>query len=206
MLVLDRCFTPLARAVDRQRLFQRREDVGVIDDDAAVLAGEDPVGAGDGLHQRVVAHRLVEIHRRAARRIEAGQPHGADEDQAQRVVSLLEFFVEAGVRLVHALAVRFDVEAKRLHLLDFVLPRRNDHRHIGTGQHIESLFQLGHARIAPRLFRRHPASAWQVMQLAQFLPHPCGFRRPMHLDLVEHAHCGGLVDGHHHRLAHKASA
>ncbi len=86
----------LARAVDRQRLLQRREDVGVVHDHAAVLAGEHPVRARDGLHQRVVPHRLVEIDRRAARRVEAGQPHRADEDQPQRVVGVLELLVQAG--------------------------------------------------------------------------------------------------------------
>ena len=68
--------------------------------------GENAVGAGDGLHQRVVAHRLVEIYRRAARRIKASQPHGADEDQAQRVFGVLELLFEARLRLVHPPAVR----------------------------------------------------------------------------------------------------
>ena len=70
------------------------EDADVVHDQAAVLAGEDAVGAGDGLHQRVVAHRLVEIDRRAARRVEAGHPHGADEDQPQRVLRVLELALE----------------------------------------------------------------------------------------------------------------
>ena len=106
-----------------------------------MLAGEDAVGAGDGLHQRVVAHRLVEIDRRAARRVEAGQPHGADEHQPQRVVGVLELLVEPRLRLVHPLAVRLDVEAELLHLLDLVLARRDDHRHVGRRQDVEPLLQ-----------------------------------------------------------------
>ena len=159
-----------------------------------MFAGENPVGTGDGLHQCVVAHRLVEIHRRAAGRVEASQPHGADKDQAQRVFGVLELLVQSWLRFVHALAVRLDVEAQRLHLLDFVLPRRDDHRHVGAGQYVQPLFQFGHAQVAPGLFGSHLAAAWLVGQLAEFRLHPSGFCRPMHLDLFVHAQRGGLVD------------
>ena len=64
--------------------------------------------------------------------------------------------------------------------------------------------QLGHAQIAPRLLGRHPAATRLISQLAEFLLYPCGLRRPMHLHLVVHAQRGGLVDRHHHRLAHEA--
>ena len=39
------------------------------------------IGAGDGLHQRVIAHRLVEVERGAGRRVEARHPHGAHKHQ-----------------------------------------------------------------------------------------------------------------------------
>jgi hypothetical protein len=81
LFVLDRILAAPSCAVDRQCLLQRSEDIGVIHDHATVFAGEDAVGSRDGLHQGVIAHRLVEIDRRAARSVEAGQPHGADENQ-----------------------------------------------------------------------------------------------------------------------------
>src|SRR2546427_7032249 len=43
-----------------------------------------PVRARDGLHERVVPHRLVEIHRRTTRRVETGQPHRAQKHQPDR--------------------------------------------------------------------------------------------------------------------------
>ena len=55
---------------------------------------------------------------------------------------------------------------------DFVLARRDDHRHVGGGQHRQPLLQLGHAQVAPRLFGGH-ATARLVMQFAQFLLHSC---------------------------------
>ncbi len=122
LLVLDRALVVLASAVDRQRLLQRGKHVGVVHDDTTVLAGEHAIGPGYGLHQRVVAHRLVQIHRRATGCVEAGQPHGADEDQAQGVFGILELLVHARLRFAHAPAVRFDLQAQRLHLLDLVLP------------------------------------------------------------------------------------
>src|SRR5207249_190276 len=63
----------------------------------------------DGLHERVVPHRLVEIHGGAARRVEASQPHCADEYQAQRVLSVLEPLVKRRLRLVHPPAMGLDV-------------------------------------------------------------------------------------------------
>ena len=73
-------------AVDRERLLEVPEHADVVDDQPVVLVGEHPVGAGDRLHQRVVAHRPVEVDRRHARRVEAGHPHRADEHQPQRIV------------------------------------------------------------------------------------------------------------------------
>ena len=52
-------------AVDRERLLEVPEHADVVDDQPVVLVGEHPVGAGDRLHQGVVAHRPVEVDRRA---------------------------------------------------------------------------------------------------------------------------------------------
>ena len=51
----------------------------VVDDQAARLVAEHAVHAGDRLHQPVAAHRLVDVHRVQARRVEAGQPHVAHD-------------------------------------------------------------------------------------------------------------------------------
>ena len=89
--------------VDRERLVQVAEDADVVDDQPVVLAGEDAVGPRDRLHQRVVAHRLVEIDRRARRHVEAGHPHGAHEhDAAAGPAASLNLLVQ--VLLDHPLA------------------------------------------------------------------------------------------------------
>ena len=94
----------------------------------------------------MVAHRLVEVHGRATRRVEAREPHRAHEHEAQRVVGILEPLVE--LLLVHPLAVRHDVEAERLHLLDLVLTGRHYERHVGRGEHVEAPCEILPLRIA----------------------------------------------------------
>ena len=49
-----------------------------------------PVDAGDGLHQAVPAHRLVDVHRVQAGRVEARQPHVPHQHDAQRVGGVTE--------------------------------------------------------------------------------------------------------------------
>ncbi len=50
-----------------ERLLELVGDAEVVDDQAARLVAEDAVHAGDGLHQPVPAHRLVDVHRVQAR-------------------------------------------------------------------------------------------------------------------------------------------
>ena len=45
----------------RIELKEDHEDIDIINNDAAGLAGIHAVGAGDSLHQRVPLHRLVQI-------------------------------------------------------------------------------------------------------------------------------------------------
>jgi hypothetical protein len=47
------------------------------------------VHARDRLHQAVAAHRLVDVRRALARRVETGQPHVAHDDDAEGVVGVL---------------------------------------------------------------------------------------------------------------------
>src|SRR6476620_6394412 len=74
------------RSVDGERPLKVLEDADVVDYDTSALAGGATIGPSDGLHQRVVLHRLVQIDRATCRHIKAGDPHGADEHEPQRVV------------------------------------------------------------------------------------------------------------------------
>ncbi len=79
-----------------QRLLQLIGQSEEVDDQPALLVAEDAVHAvhavhaGDGQHQSVAAHRFVGIHRVEARDVEAGQPHIADDDNAERVLGVFE--------------------------------------------------------------------------------------------------------------------
>ena len=81
---------PVADRVVVHRLFQRRGDPHIIHDKAARLVAEYAVHAGDGLHQIVAAHGLVNIHRRQRRHVEARQPHIHHDSDFQRTAVVLE--------------------------------------------------------------------------------------------------------------------
>ena len=85
-----------------QRLLEFGGQAQVIDDEPAGLVAEHAVHAGDGLHQAVPAHRLIDVHRVHARGIEAGEPHVADDDELERVVGLLESLGEFLAGLLRA--------------------------------------------------------------------------------------------------------
>jgi hypothetical protein len=112
----------------------------VVDDQAVVLVACHPVRPRDGLHQRVVAHRLVEIDRRAGRHVEPGDPHRAQEHDPQRVVLILELGLQ--VLLLHASSMRADVEPLVAQIGDFVLRLRDHHRHVGLGHLRERALDL----------------------------------------------------------------
>ena len=132
----------------RQRLAQVLEDAAVIHDQAVVLARVHPVGAGDGLHQRMGLEGFVEIEGGEARYVEAGEPHGADHGDAEGVLLLPEGVVERhpphvakarpvahGLRQAHAFldqpSVRNDVETPLAELLHLALLLAHHHRHAG---------------------------------------------------------------------------
>ena len=62
----------------------------VIHHQAAWLIPEDTIDARDGLHQPVPTHGLVDVHGVQAGRVEAGQPHVADDDHWKPVVGSLK--------------------------------------------------------------------------------------------------------------------
>ena len=123
----------VAQGVLRQRLAQALEHPVVVHDDAAVLAGEHAVGAGDGLHQVVRLHRLVDVERRQALDVEAGQPHRADDRDAEGMLRILEGVLDRNPLAVgcleaglHHHPVRDDVEAPLLKVADLVLRFADD--------------------------------------------------------------------------------
>ena len=92
--------------------------------------------------------------------------------------------------------MRFDVKPQLVHVLDFVLPRRHDQRHVGAGQHIQALLQFGHAHIASRLLCRELATprAYRVGERAYRLLRALKVRALVAAHLVVHAQRGGLVE------------
>ena len=83
------------RAIIPERVLSQRarealQHAVVVDDQAEVLARIHPVRARYGLHQRVRLHRLVDVERRQTFHVEAGQPHRADDCDAERVLGVLE--------------------------------------------------------------------------------------------------------------------
>jgi hypothetical protein len=79
-----------ALGVGRERLLELVGEAQVVDHQAAWLVAEHTVHAGDRLHEAVALHRLVGVHRVQARRVEAGQPHVAHDDDPERVLAVLE--------------------------------------------------------------------------------------------------------------------
>ena len=78
---------------------ERTGDADVVHDEAALLAGVDPVNTGDGLHQVVTLHGLEHVHSRQAGHVEAREPHVHDDGYLHRVVVALEL-------ALHVLLVR----------------------------------------------------------------------------------------------------
>ena len=90
VLVDGRAAVAAALRVRREGLLELVRESEVVDHQAAGLVLEHAIDAGDRLHQAVAAHRLVDVHRVEARRVEPGQPHVAHEDDLQRVVRVAE--------------------------------------------------------------------------------------------------------------------
>jgi hypothetical protein len=80
-----------ALLVELQRLGHVVEDAEVVHDQAVgLLVAVGAVRAADGLQQRVVPQRLVQVHRLQDGRVEARQQLGRDDEQLQRVVGVAE--------------------------------------------------------------------------------------------------------------------
>ena len=79
-----------ALGVGRERPLQLVGEPEIVDDEAARLVPEHAVDARNRLHQPVAAHRLVDVHRVQARRVEAGEPHVAHQHHLKRVPGVAE--------------------------------------------------------------------------------------------------------------------
>lgn len=132
----------------------------------------------------MVLHRLVEIDRADAGHVEAGDPHRADEDEAKRVVVVLELPLQ--ILLLHPLAVRKDIEALFLEVVDLVLALADNHGHIELTQPQQP---LRNSR-APRLMRG--------LERILIRRNQSGDRR---LDTIMHGNRSRLVDGNEHCLS-----
>ena len=84
-----------ALLVELERLRHVVEHAEVVDDETVrLLVAVGAVRAADGLEQRVVAQRLVEVHRLEDGRVEAGQQLGRDDEELQRIVRIAEAIEE----------------------------------------------------------------------------------------------------------------
>ena len=105
--------------------------------------GCNSVGAGNRLHQGVVTHGLVEVECREGGRIKAGEPHGANKNEAQRVLLILELPLEVVAMFidgVHALFVKPNIQP----LLDkafFVMLFTDHYSHFGSPHKVDQFFE-----------------------------------------------------------------
>src|ERR1039457_4055279 len=81
----------------------------VIHNQPVLLVPENPVRPCDGLHERTVLHRLVQVDGGAGRHIEPGDPHGAHEHDAEGIIWILELAFQIRFFLRHPLSMRGDV-------------------------------------------------------------------------------------------------
>ena len=87
--------TALAGGVFLEGRLQLVGNPDVVHHQTALLVLEDAIHPGDGLHQVVALHRLVDVERMDTGRIEAGQPHVAHDDDLQWVCRVLEALFQA---------------------------------------------------------------------------------------------------------------
>ena len=123
----------IAQRILRHRFTQAFEHPVVVHDQAKILAGIAPISAGDRLHQGVRLHRFIEVEGREAFHVETGQPHGADNGDAERMRRIFKggfhiypLTVRRLETLLHRRPVGDDVEAPLFEIGDFVLRLADD--------------------------------------------------------------------------------
>jgi len=167
-----------------QRLPKRLDDADVVNDQAVTFPFCHAVGTGDGLHQRVRFQRLIQIEEGQALHIEAGEPHGADKHDPERVGRIFEFLVQ--LPLFHFFAVRLDIQAPLLEGLNLILLLTDDHSHFRFLHPLQLAFQL-----LCLLLRGVLDAGFQRFN----------FSSPVFLRQIIHPHTGHLVQADKHSLA-----
>ena len=109
VLIERRAPRAAALGVGGERLLELVRQPQVVHHQPTRLVAEDAVHPRDRLHEAVPAHRLVDVHRVQARRVEARQPHVAHEHDLEWVLGVAE---AVGERLAARLVadVRLPVE------------------------------------------------------------------------------------------------
>ena len=168
-----------------QRFAQRVHDADVIHDQAVAFAVCDAIGSRNRLHQGVRLQHLIQIKAGKGLHVEACQPHGADENHAERMIAVFEILIQ--LALLHLFAVGFDIEPPFLEGLDFVLLLTDDDRHLGFLHPLELARHLLCVLLGRGIFDLRPQ---------------CGdFLLPVFLNEVIHAHARDLVQADDHRFA-----
>ena len=126
-------------AVEGEGLLQLVEDAHEIQNEAVrlhhlrrlVFIGT--VHPRDGLEQRVVAHRLVQIHRVEDRRIEAGEQLFGNDEDFRRLLQFREILPDRSLPLLVDMPL---LQVRRV----VVIPRENDFGILGRQDCIKRLF------------------------------------------------------------------
>ena len=171
--------------VDGERLLEVAEDADVVDDEAVGFASKTRLARAMVCMSVWFLHRLVEVDGGEARDVEAGDPHGADEDEPEGIGGVLELGVQ--VLLDHAHAVRQDVEALLLKSATSFCACGDDDGHVGLRMK------------ASRSGSSASPASW-VGRRGELRFSSASFAVQRRLDLVVHPDGGGLVDGDDHRL------
>ena len=198
----------VAQGILGESFAEALEHAVVVHDEALGLAGIDAVGAGDGLHEGVGLHGLVNVERLQALDIEAGKPHGADDGDAERMVGLFE-----GIFDVQALAVRGleavlhdnpvgdDVEVPLFEVADLVLGLAdddlNDRGLQPLGLAAEPFHFAGQGLPAAFL----DGAAERIFLQKGIAPDLGQFRFPERDDALVHAGAGDFVNADQHGFA-----
>ena len=174
----------LADRIICQSLAQRLYDTNIVHDQAVALALRNTVCTSNSLHQGMGFQRLVQIQTGQILYIKARQPHGTDEHHPERILAVLEFFIQ--LPLFHFGTVRQNIQPPLFEGLHLVLLLTDHHCHFGFFHPCQFAgkllcFLLGHC-------------ALPGFQFPDLCP-------PVFLHIVVHPHTGDLIQADEHRLA-----
>ena len=96
---IDARILPVTFRILGKSLFQTVGNADIVNDQAALFILENPIHAGDGLHEVMSFHGLVDVHRMHAGHIKAGQPHIAHNHELQLVLCIFHACSQSFARL-----------------------------------------------------------------------------------------------------------